>query len=154
MPSRDTFADFLAVCFLPDFWTPKFSDFPKLFGNFGLHLESIWHAFWRAWEPRKWSQNVDGSTILTLWTSFFQARFLGLNLLPTFSRLFALLGILGLHLGALLAPFGSNDLSNIIVQAKGRKQGLRVIPRNLEWGVLAPKEEDLRPPSSSKACRI
>ena len=53
------------------------------------------------------TQNIDGSTILTLWTSFFQARFLGLNLLPTFLRLFTLLGISMFLLGGLLVPFGS-----------------------------------------------
>ena len=62
--------------------------------------------------------------------------------------------ILGLHLGGLLVPFGWNNPSNIIVQQKYRKQKTRGILGNLKWGVLAPKEEDLGPPSSSKACRI
>ena len=139
------------TCF---FWLPNSRIF-QLFDNFGDHLGSIWHVFWSAWEPRKWSQNVDGSTILTLWTSFFQAQFLGLNLLPTFSRLFALLGISGLHLGGLLGPFGSK----MVVWNKARKKEekgsckeSRGIPGNpgqlTELDLLAPKEEDLRPPSS------
>ena len=32
-----------------------------------------------------------------------------------------------------MAPFGSNDLSNIIVQAKGRKKGMRGNPSNFKW---------------------
>ena len=54
-------------------------------------------------------------------------------------------------------PFGTLWLENGGLNEglkKGRKQVLRVIPRNLSGGVLAPEEEDLRPPSSSKACRI
>ena len=35
-------------------------------------LETILHAFWKAREPWKSSQNVDGSMIFTLWTPFLQ----------------------------------------------------------------------------------
>ena len=48
------------VCVYLFFGLPNFLFFFKLFGNVGFHLGSIWHAFWRAWEPRKWSQNDDG----------------------------------------------------------------------------------------------
>ena len=64
------------------FWLPRFLIVFYIIAISGLLLGSIWHAFWNAWEPWKWSQNPDGSTILTLRNSIFQARFLGLNLLP------------------------------------------------------------------------
>ena len=150
------------------------------------------------------------STILTLWTAFFQAWCLGLNLLPTFARLLALLGIWGLHLACFLEclgtskmepecwrkydsytldllfpgpnsrlefttdlfwtfgsfrhfgvpfgrPFGSLWLERPIEHdcaEKYRKKRDAANPEKFQMGVLAPKEEDLRPPSSLKACRI
>ena len=53
-------------------------------------------------------------------------------------------------MSSLLARFSWNVLSNINVQKKVKKGHTS----HLEPEVLAPKEEDLRPPSSLKACRI
>ena len=91
--------------------------------------------------------------IFTLGTSFFQARFLGLNLLQNFARFFRLLAICGLPLGGLLIPFGSK----MEVRKKVRKkfvEEFREVTRKRLLDLLAPKEEALRPPSSSESCRI
>ena len=102
-----TVADFLAVCFYMFFDSLILNIFTFVVNGW-VHLGSVWLLFWSAWEPWQSSQNLDGSTILTLWTSFFQARFLGLNLLPTFSRLSALWGIFSFwdFFGRLLDAFG------------------------------------------------
>ena len=101
---------FVFTCFFES-WTSGFSRFV----NFGFHLGSILHAFRSAWEPWKWSQNVDESTILTLWTSFFWRPTSRLEFAADCYRSFALLIILGLHLGCLLA-------SEMEVQKNARKR--------------------------------
>ena len=71
----DTFAKLLAVAFTCFCWLPFFMICFICCQFWVFPLDSIWHAFWSAWEPRKWSQNVDRSTILTLWTPFFRPDF-------------------------------------------------------------------------------
>ena len=68
------------------------------------------------------------------------------NSLPISLRICALLGILGLHSEGLLGPFGSK----MEVRKKAEQSSAG---RNL-MDLLAPKEEALRPPSSSASCRI
>ena len=128
----------LQFCFTCFCWLPNFQFSFSLFDDFGIHLRSIWHVFWSAWEPWQWSQNSDGSTILTLWTSFFQASFLSLNLPPTFARLLALLGISGFHLGGLLGSFGSKMEVQQKRSEKGRQKGAARNPGEFVMGIACP----------------
>ena len=117
-----TLGDFLAVCFYMFFGLTNFRSFSKLFEILG----SMWVPFGVLFGGPGNFEN-GARTLTRVRFSHSGPPFSGLNsrleFAFDFSGLFALLGIFVFHLERLLAPFGWNDLSNIIVQKKVEKRG-------------------------------
>ena len=122
MPSRDTFADLLAVSFYLFFGLPNFRVFQIFlifWAPFGIHLACFLESLGTSKMEPEHRREYDSHTLDFLFPGL-NSR---LEFAADFCKTFGTFSYLGLHLEGLLAPFGWNDLSNIIVQKKAEKMG-------------------------------
>ena len=150
------------VTLLPTFWQSVFTSFSdslifRVFPTFwkfripfGVHLACFLEGLGTSEMEPELRREYDSHTLGLL----FSGPNSRLEFTADFFETFCTFRHFGVPFGD---PFGSLCLERPIEHycaKKVRKKATRGNPGNSKWGVLAPKEEDLRPPSSLKACRI